>query len=54
MNIKDKKLIIRINKKEQNMIREIRNDYNINISSLVRKLLINTYKKLKKQGGCCI
>lgn len=44
----DKKLIIRIREEDDKMIEDIRTNHNINISSLIRKLLTDFYKKLKK------
>jgi len=50
MNKKDKKIIIRINSQDDKMIEDIRNNHNINISSLIRKLLADYYKDLKKKN----
>jgi hypothetical protein len=47
MDNKVKKLIIRISKEDDKIISDLRNNFNVNISSLVRNLIIEYYKRLK-------
>jgi len=45
-----KKLInFKVDKRDYDMIEDIRENYHINISSLIRDLLIGYYKKLKHE-----
>jgi len=45
---KKAKLIVRIDKEYQDILKDIRINYDVNISSLVRKLIYNYYQNLKK------
>lgn len=47
MDNKNKKLIIRISKEDDKIISDLRDNFNINVSSLVRNLIIDYYKRIK-------
>lgn len=49
MNIKNQKLIVRVGHKEREMIDDMKKNYDINLSSLIRRLLTDFYKELKSE-----
>jgi len=49
LNIKNIIFNIKISEEENRIIHELRNNYNINTSSLIRNMLLGYYKKIKEK-----
>jgi len=44
--IKNYTVVLRLTKKEKEMVGELRQKYNLNLSSLMRNTIIETYRKM--------
>ena len=47
--IKDQMIVVKIDKEEMKMVRFLREEYDMNISSFLRKCIKNKHNELKKK-----